>query len=470
MGATQYFAKGGCFLAGTMIGTPDGDVAIETLKAGDTVVSYNEATLEKEDAVIGAIDVLERDHYYIINGVISTTGEHPFYTTQGIKEVKDLKLGDKLVGRYDKEIEIITMQVIHKEVTVYNLLDVVPNHNYYAGIFLVHNKGGSSCFLAGTRITGLSGYINVEDVKAGDRIWTYNESTGITEVGQVQELDVLSADSYFIINDNVKVTGEHPFYVLNESEQLEIKLVKDLEIGDLLYTSSGTEEISTIEEIDDHVAVYNLINVRPNHNYYANGYLVHNKGGSSGGRSSSSSSKSSSSSSKSSSTSSKNTNQSKSSTPSKPATPKKGVSKATPGSKVKTADGKEVQSSAKQPTNKSFTQSRGVVGDNGFQPRYQNGYAPPAGSVVYQDRGPSALDYFFIAYLFNSNNSARPENQQEVVVQPDGKEVQVKPVQEGVDGLLIINWIILIIFIGAIIGGIVWLVNKKTGGGKSSYA
>jgi hypothetical protein len=60
-------------------------------------------------------------------------------------------------------------------------------------------------------------------------------------------------------------------------------------------------------------------------------------------------------------------------------------------------------------------------------------------------------------YMIMSSNNAHREA---VVVQPDGKEEVVK--EEGVDTMYVINWIITILFIGGIIIGIIYLVNKLT--------
>jgi cobalamin biosynthesis Mg chelatase CobN len=139
---------------------------------------------------------------------------------------------------------------------------------------------------------------------------------------------------------------------------------------------------------------------------------------------------------------------------------KSGTSKAKAGSTIKTKDGKTIKTSSKTPTNPKYKESVGVVGDNGYTPRYTNGYAPPAGTVVYRESN-SALDYLPWVYLFSVMGDS-PRNDQQVMVQPDGKEVQAKPVQEGIDGLLILNWIVLIIIVGAVIAGIVYLVNKLT--------
>lgn len=177
------------------------------------------------------------------------------------------------------------------------------------------------------------------------------------------------------------------------------------------------------------------------------------KGGGGGGHSSGghSSSAGRSSSSRSSSSSSKSSSKA---TPSKPVA---GKSTAKPGSTVKTADGKTVKSSTAKPANSKYTKSKGVVGDNGYTPRF-SGYSAPAGSVVYYPQH-SGLDYLPWIYLFSQNNS--PHNDQATVVQPDGKQVVAEPVK-GADGMYIFNWIFLIVICIAVLVGIVWGINKLT--------
>lgn len=190
------------------------------------------------------------------------------------------------------------------------------------------------------------------------------------------------------------------------------------------------------------------------------------KGFSGGGRSFSRSSSRSSSSSRSKSSSSKTKTSTKSKTTSKPKTSSKpGTSTAKPGSKIKTANGKTVQSSAQRPANHKYSNSKGVVGDNGYTPRFTSGYVAPAGSVVYYpSHGMS--DYLLWAYIFSHDS---PRDDQTVVVQPDGKQVSAKPVSGGTDGMLIFNWLLLIIIVCAAVAGVVYLVNKLTSR-KPSYA
>lgn len=163
---------------------------------------------------------------------------------------------------------------------------------------------------------------------------------------------------------------------------------------------------------------------------------------------SSSSSSRSSSGSKSSSSSKSSTSKStpKTATPSKPkaSTKPSAGSRVTDGSRPKAVTG----------TNKKYGDGHRV--SDTYQPRF-NGYTAPPGSVVYYPQH-SPLDYLPWIFLFSQSS---PSHDQAMVVQPDGKQVVAEP-PKGVDGMVIFNWFIIIVFLALLLGGIVWLVNKKT--------
>lgn len=182
---------------------------------------------------------------------------------------------------------------------------------------------------------------------------------------------------------------------------------------------------------------------------------------SSGGYRSSSSSSSRSSPSKSSSSSKSGTSKSTTKTsPSRPAN--YGTSTKKAGDTIKVG-GKTIKTSTKKPTNSIYKNQAGVVGDNGYTPRFTNGYSAPAGSVVYYPQH-SFVDYLPWVYLFSLGGDS-PQDDKVTTVQPDGKQVVAEPVQEGVDGLAVFNWILLVVIVIAAIGGIVYGVNKLTSEG-----
>ena len=79
-------------------------------------------------------------------------------------------------------------------------------------------------------------------------------------------------DGYLIINGVINTTVYHPFY----SDGDWIK-AGDLSIGDKILHVDGAEHtIDSIDKVDDKIDVYN-IEVDDMHNYFAEGYLVHNK-------------------------------------------------------------------------------------------------------------------------------------------------------------------------------------------------
>jgi len=100
------------------------------------------------------------------------------------------------------------------------------------------------------------------------------------------------ADTYFLINDEIKVTGEHPFFVkVPEGFYLPTKgqsseefwaweYVRNLEVGQVMYDKDMNEvPIDSIEEIEEEIEIVN-IDVDTNNTYFAEGILVHNKGSS----------------------------------------------------------------------------------------------------------------------------------------------------------------------------------------------
>ncbi|BAY12784.1 polymorphic toxin-type HINT domain-containing protein [Calothrix sp. NIES-2098] len=130
------YARGGCFASGTAILTSEGVQAIESLHTGDSIISYNFTTQRPEIGHIGDVEALSSPDYYLINHKIKVTATHPFYikTLTGVKlrKVQQLKIGDRLIAEGGNFPIISSIEYIQKPLTVYNLISVNPNHNFYA--------------------------------------------------------------------------------------------------------------------------------------------------------------------------------------------------------------------------------------------------------------------------------------------------------------------------------------------------
>ena len=136
-----------CFIAGTMVLTTAGLVAIEKIKAGDVVISTNPDTLETAEKTVLETYVRQVDtlvHLTINGEEIVTTDNHPFYVQgRGFIEAGKLFVGDKLisVNGEDLVIEEFFIEKTAEPVDVYNF-QVEDYHTYFVGdcCVWVHNK------------------------------------------------------------------------------------------------------------------------------------------------------------------------------------------------------------------------------------------------------------------------------------------------------------------------------------------
>lgn len=284
-----------CFVGGTKITLADGSlVNIEDVKIGDLVLSYNfknEYAEPQPVEGIGAKKVQKTVTYTFEDGsTLEATLDHPLYCKENGWVSKDpdytsavyslstaeVKPGCDIM-KQDKTSSIITkVEVNEKETIVYNLKTVAVNHNFFANEYLVHNRG---CFIAGTEITLADGDVkNIENVVIGEEVLTYNEESGKQEsgvVGDLKQHEVTSVIRLTLDNEKITITTqEHPFFVEGKG------WVKagELQPLDVCKKVDGSESlISTVEVLEETHTVYNLLSVSENHNFYANGILVHNK-------------------------------------------------------------------------------------------------------------------------------------------------------------------------------------------------
>jgi hypothetical protein len=151
-----------------------------------------------------------------------------------------------------------------------------------------------SCFIAGTKISVMTAkgmaYRNIEDISIGDMVLT---SAGIHPVIRLDPT-VLGTRKLYSFNgtENYFVTSEHPFMTLEGWKSIKPEMTKlrdgialynqlagTLVVGDKLVTEHGLTEIESITSIEcnsPEMPLYNF-HVDIAHEYYADGYLVHNK-------------------------------------------------------------------------------------------------------------------------------------------------------------------------------------------------
>ena len=147
------------------------------------------------------------------------------------------------------------------------------------------------CFVAGTAVKAEEGDRAIEEIKVGDRVWSYSPETGETALKQVTRTFVNETDRLvrLIVNgEEILTTPEHPFYVPHSVDERASDWglgsgwlrAADLRAGDVLYLLDGSSAIvESVEQIllDVPVTVYNF-EVEHFHSYFVSpsGLLVHN--------------------------------------------------------------------------------------------------------------------------------------------------------------------------------------------------
>ena len=239
------------------------------------------------------------------------TNEHPFYCRKvdgsvcwcsiepeitheyypGLYHIRKLNLGDFIYKDDETWVQLTSWNYVEGPIQTYNLEHIEDTHTFFADGLLVHNK----CFPEGTQITMADGTKrNIEDVEIGDKVLTYNEKTELKEFGYVTDIESPIDDHLYIINDGIiKTTRDHPFYTRKSDGEIvwaavdkeaTIKkmpylfFVEELNIGDEIFTDEGTwVKICKMEYEAGEFQVYNLLGITNNPNFYANGFLVHNR-------------------------------------------------------------------------------------------------------------------------------------------------------------------------------------------------
>lgn len=141
-----------------------------------------------------------------------------------------------------------------------------------------YSSGTTYCFEAGTKVITKEGYKNIENIRVGDLVLSYNIDKQINEYNVVTKVLIhkdITDDIYTmkVENSTLKVTGSHRFFVNNNWIA-----VNELKVGDKVLFANGTyHEISSLDYENKYDTVYN-IEVENNHNYYVSedGILVHN--------------------------------------------------------------------------------------------------------------------------------------------------------------------------------------------------
>ncbi|MCC7144340.1 MAG: hypothetical protein IT349_19765 [Candidatus Eisenbacteria bacterium] len=128
-----------CLLPGSLIAMADGSKkAVEKIVVGDMVLSFNPLTRELSPSPVTKIhQPYLVDHYFVVDGSLHASENHPVWSGNDWVAVRDLAVGSAVyavagaarVGRVER---------VDQATLVYNFQ--VENSTYIADGFIVHNK------------------------------------------------------------------------------------------------------------------------------------------------------------------------------------------------------------------------------------------------------------------------------------------------------------------------------------------
>ncbi|MAF25612.1 hypothetical protein CL634_08595 [bacterium] len=285
-----------CFAGDTMISMSDGtEKPIKDIKVGDKVLGWDVKGNTSIETEVKETSVHPNTNgYFIINDRLQVTAEHPLHTSIGWKKAGDIKVNDSIQS-INGLILVESVGTCDDSVTTYNFEVDSKHHNYFANSYLAHNKTiiapppgtttkppkppfspppQTSCFTGDVEITLTDGMRKpIKDIEVGDKIlgWDVKNNTSIeTEISNkfIHE----NTQGYFIINDHLRVTAEHPMYTGSQW-----KKAGDIKVNDSIQSANGLLLVESVDTCDDSVTTYNVEVESEHHNYFANGYLAHNK-------------------------------------------------------------------------------------------------------------------------------------------------------------------------------------------------
>ena len=174
------------------------------------------------------------------------------------------------------EVEITNPAKIYGALDYTFRIEVYDNND---NIILEKTVKQHYCFVAGTKVLTEKGYVNIENIKIGDMVYSYNFNNNELELKKVINLINSEAKETYkmdIGTQTIEMSTRHELYIIDKGWTR----AYDVKVGDKMLSSD--DKVVTISKIylvtyDTPINTYNLT-VEGNNNYFVtySKVLVHN--------------------------------------------------------------------------------------------------------------------------------------------------------------------------------------------------
>lgn len=221
-----------------------------------------------EEAISSQMELLDDSFDKVLRGLSGSETVTPISLQEG-SSVDIVEKTSRTVLSYSYD-ENFNFSVSEFDDITSNSINVSVSEGSFDKAEVLWLNDSRTCFLAGAEILMADGsYKNIEDIKIGDMVCSYNEETESTVFGDVCDVFYHESyemnDYYLVINDDICVTPNHRFY--SGGEWIE---VGSLDIGDQLFCINDSYSIYSIKKVFVKQPSYDL-----NIGVY-NNYFVHN--------------------------------------------------------------------------------------------------------------------------------------------------------------------------------------------------
>ena len=187
----------------------------------------------------------------------------------------------------NKTIELTSSDYTNKYYLEYNDFTYMDSYTGFEVTAIVNGKEiskksiGPACFVAGTKVKTETGFKNIEDIKIGDYVYSFNLDANSLELKKVTNSIISQTLETYIMtigNKTFEVTPRHQLYIIDKGWTR----AYDVKIGDKMLDANGKEIIINNivnKKYGTPIKTYNLT-IEGNNNYFVTDIqvLVHNVG------------------------------------------------------------------------------------------------------------------------------------------------------------------------------------------------